>query len=306
MSLTGVTSSSRTLLCEHILHLHFGAAVGAVSSVLLNRGRLSYETLLRLVPRTLTQRSVQASLLVLVQHNCLFHVQDSDDGLEYFEMNVPEILQRRKIGSVAAMARDMYGKRGADAILRVLVNGKFRLSDLVADMSGESHASSSASPEYCEVVKTVYEILEARTFRPITRVDHTSKDDQDLQYEKQLLRQIKGPPGPKDIKRIKNEVMENRIRLDREHRDWGQDVDRYVELCEHLQLASTATAAASDSPSITESHSRVSCHTFCSSARELIVHQKRKSMASSSRHTKATVRPSSQYTSLRPLIERHT
>jgi len=232
-----VAASGKVALCEHIIFQHFGAAVGLVASILLARGRLSYETLLRLVPRTLNQRTVQASILVLVQHNCLYHVLDEEEGLEYFEMNVPEILERRKIGTYLALTREYWDKTAAEVVNAVISDGKIRLSSLVEDLtSGPSTSSKSANAlRYRTVVKAVYDLLVAEILRPVSRTDQTSASDQDLQFEKQLMRKLNGPAAAKELREINRQVVERRIELDSQTPDWGQDTDAYADLLAEME-----------------------------------------------------------------------
>lgn len=225
-------SSSRVALCEHILAEHFGAAVGKVASVLLARGRLAYETLIRLIPsRVLSQRAVMESLLVLVQHNCLYHVVDDQDGLEYFEINVEEVLLRRRYGYYMAVARDTWGKKGADVVARVLSEGKIQLATLVKDMHTLPNATSL---DRKQTVKTIYELLSAGVLRPVKAHDHSPSIDQDLQYERELTRQVKGPVTSRDVKYIKGKVEDRRREMLTEERVWGEDGEAYEALCQEI------------------------------------------------------------------------
>ena len=228
-------SSARFALAEHILHEHFGAAVGLVGSVLLVRGRLAYETLLRLMPITLNQTSVQAALLVLVQHNCLLHFLDDEDGLEYFELDLLEILDRRRYGHFLSLTRERWGKKAAEVVMRVLREGKIRLAILLED--SKTSAARFGDAEYQQTVKIVYEVLYAGLLLPVTRRQHTSDEDQDMQYQKQLLRQIKGVPQAKDLKDILKKVHERRMDLTAEKPEWGQDEAAYRNVCEGLEAS---------------------------------------------------------------------
>lgn len=78
-----------------------------VVSVLLTRGRLSLPQIHRYTQ--LKPRIARASILVLVQHNLLWHAQ-SDDGVEAFEFNVDECLARLRFGKVVFMAQQLFGK----------------------------------------------------------------------------------------------------------------------------------------------------------------------------------------------------
>jgi DNA-directed RNA polymerase III subunit RPC3 len=217
-------SSSKVALAEHILYEHFGAAVGVLGGILLARGRLSYETILRLLPRsTFKQATAQAALLVLVQHNCLYYVQDEEEGTEYFEMNLEAILQRRRYGQFMALTREHWGKRAFEVLQQVLVDGKSKLSNLLEDCS---HLADRT-----QTIKAIYDLLDAGVLQPVKASDQTSVEDQDLQLEKQMMREFKGPPTPKDLKQIKIDVEDRREKLRAEPRTWGKDHMSYVATC---------------------------------------------------------------------------
>lgn len=217
-------SSSKVALAEHVIYEHFGAAVGVVAGILLARGRLSYETLLRLLPRsTFTQATAQAALLVLIQHNCLYYFHDEEEGTEYFEMDLEEVLQRRRFGQFMALTREHYSKRAMEVLMRVLAEGKIKLDTLLEDCQD--------LPDERQTIRAIYELLDAGILRPVKLTDQMAQADQELQWEKQLLREVKGPPGPKDIKRIKEEVEEKRQELEKAPRSWGKDHETYVSTC---------------------------------------------------------------------------
>lgn len=259
-----VASSGEVALCEHIIFQHFGAAVGLVASILLARGRLSYETLLRLAPRSLKQSTVQASILVLVQHNCLYHVLDEEEGFEYYEVNVQEILERRKFGTYLAMTREIWDKDRvpAEVVSSVLAEGKIRLSTLIEDLTTSSPSTSSApfdSARHSKVVKAIFDLTQLGILRPVTRADQTSTSDQDLQYEKQLMRKLSGPASAKELRDILEQVAERRAELDGQIPDWGKDLDAYDDLCRSIK-EDEAAEAARDASSYSELDARPSEH----------------------------------------------
>lgn len=54
-------------------------------------------------------RIVRASILVLVQHNVVWHSQTEDEG-EVLEVNVDECLLRLRFGRVVWQAEELFGK----------------------------------------------------------------------------------------------------------------------------------------------------------------------------------------------------
>ena len=79
----------------------------AVASVLLTHGRLGFPQLVRFSKQK--PRTVRAAILVLVQHNLLWHAQSDDEG-EVFELNIDECLLRPRYGRYVWLAEQLYGK----------------------------------------------------------------------------------------------------------------------------------------------------------------------------------------------------
>lgn len=235
---------SKAVLAEHILYEHFGAAVGLIGSIFLARGRLSYEILLRLAPKTLRQSTIQASILTLIQHNCMYHVTDDDDGLEYFELILDEVLQRRRIGHFLSIARESWGSRGQDVAMRVLAEGKTKLANLLEDCLAAP--SSSSSQSYQQTVKAVYDMLESGALRPVILTDLIHVGDQDMQFMKRAIRAFPTAPQPKDLKDIKILMEKNRLDVDQKTPEWGRNPGVYQALCEDLEAVEQSRREEND------------------------------------------------------------
>ena len=120
-----------------------------MASALLTHGRLGLPQILRLTK--LKPRIVRASILVLVQHNLLWHAQSDDEG-QVFEINVEECLMRLRYGRYVWLAGQLYGEavrrcpirayastytsfQGADIVQLVLDHGKLRPPVMVSRLS---------------------------------------------------------------------------------------------------------------------------------------------------------------------------
>ena len=78
-----------------------------VASALLTRGRLP---LLQLVHFTgLKPRTVRQSILVLIQHNIVWHALTEDEG-EVLEVNTDECLTRLRFGRYVWQAEQLFGQ----------------------------------------------------------------------------------------------------------------------------------------------------------------------------------------------------
>jgi hypothetical protein len=75
--------------------------------VLLTRGRLSLPQLVRYA--ALKSRTVRAAVLVLVQHNILWHATTEEEG-EVLEFNIDECLMRLRFGRFVWQAEKLFGE----------------------------------------------------------------------------------------------------------------------------------------------------------------------------------------------------
>ncbi len=71
------------------------------------RGRLALPPLIRL--SQLKPRTARASILILIQHNILWHTK-GEDNIEMFEVNVDECLLRMRFGKFILLAEQKFGK----------------------------------------------------------------------------------------------------------------------------------------------------------------------------------------------------
>jgi hypothetical protein len=165
----------------------------------------------------------------------MYHVTDDDDGFEYFELILDEVLQRRRIGHFLAIARDSWGSRGQDVAMRVLAEGKTKLANLLDDCLAAP--SSSSSQSYQQTVKAVYDMLESGALRPVIPTDLISVGDQDMQFTKRAIRAMTYAPQPRDLKDIKGRMELNRSDTDTKPPEWGRNPGVYQALCEDLEAA---------------------------------------------------------------------
>ena len=71
------------------------------------RGRLALPPLIRL--SQLKPRTARTSVLILIQHNILWHTK-GEDNVEMFEVNVDECLLRMRFGKFILLAEQKFGK----------------------------------------------------------------------------------------------------------------------------------------------------------------------------------------------------
>lgn len=87
------------------------------------RGRLPLSQIIRFT--SLKPRIVRGALLVLVQHNILWHAQTEDEG-EVVEVNTDECLMRLRFGKFVWQAEQLFGKGVGDFIMfKLTFNNKY-------------------------------------------------------------------------------------------------------------------------------------------------------------------------------------
>lgn len=106
-------------------------SIKKLSSVLLARGRLSLGQIIRF--SELKPRTARACILILIQHNILWHTKGSDD-MEMFEVNIDECLMRIRFGRFIWLAEELFGKmvrrrcNSKSSILTSMIGGWYRSS----------------------------------------------------------------------------------------------------------------------------------------------------------------------------------
>ncbi|CDO70737.1 hypothetical protein BN946_scf184798.g52 [Trametes cinnabarina] len=194
-------------LCAEIVRSVFGPLTATVASVLLTHGRLGFPQLLRF--SRLKPRTVRAAILILVQHNLLWHAQSDDEG-EAFEMNIDECLMRLRYGRYVWLAERLYGKSGAEIVQLVLDHGKLRPPDIIAQASVYDPIKAPAV-----LSQTLHKLVEEGYLKPSTVLSHFSPRDKLIQYEAEEKRKISGFPTAREVREAK-EVAVARLKREEE------------------------------------------------------------------------------------------
>lgn len=128
-----------------------------MASVLLTKGRLPFPQIVRLA--SLKPRTARASILVLIQHNLLWHSK-GDDGREVFEINTDECIMRLRFGYFIWLSDQLYGalvrilrlasplvslmpSQAARIVSLILDHGKLRSADIISRLSAADAKSKS-------------------------------------------------------------------------------------------------------------------------------------------------------------------
>ncbi|KAH9951267.1 RNA polymerase III subunit RPC82-domain-containing protein [Amylocystis lapponica] len=194
-------------LSEQIVRSDFGPLAATVASVLLTRGRLPLLQLIRF--SGLKPRIVRGAILVLVQHNILWHAQSDDDG-EVLEINTEECLMRLRFGRYVWQAEQLYGKAGAEVVQLILDHGKLRPPDIISQLS--TYDPVKAPSVYSQAL---YKLVEASYLRPSTVLSHVSPRDKRMRYEAEERIKISGFPTAKELRQAK-ETADARLKREEE------------------------------------------------------------------------------------------
>ncbi|KAJ7771765.1 RNA polymerase III subunit RPC82-domain-containing protein [Mycena metata] len=199
-------------LCTQIIHSQFGPLTANVASVLLTRGRLTLPQIIRFT--SLRPRTVRASVLVLVQHNVLWHAQTEEEG-EVLEVNIEECLLRLRFGRFVWQAGQLFGEAGAEIVQLILDHGKLRPPDIISELSynDPKGSSRSAATVYSQAL---HALVAAAYLKPSTILSHISPRDKRIRYEAEEKQKISGFPTAKELREAKESAA---ARLKREEEE---------------------------------------------------------------------------------------
>lgn len=202
-------------LCYHIINAHFGPVTAQVASTLLIRGRLPLPQLARLTPGV-SPREVRLALLVLVQHNIVWHSEDEIDG-EVYEINWEEPVSRLRFGRYIMVVRDKLGDTAAEVLSFVLDNGKLKVGQVIESLAFED-------PKQVKKYRFAFHTLvDQKYLKPCTAKSHISPRDRLIQHEAQCKRERTNEGGnsiltPKELVEIKM-MAAKRIQQEEEEAD---------------------------------------------------------------------------------------
>ncbi|TFK25069.1 hypothetical protein FA15DRAFT_668942 [Coprinopsis marcescibilis] len=189
-------------LCTEIIDTQFGSLTSKVASVLLIRGRLSLPQIVRY--SGLKPRTIRACILILIQHNIVWHVQRDGDP-EMYEINVEECLLRLRYGRYIYYAESLFGNPGAEIVQIIMDHGKLRPPDILALL--HKHDSKVLA----QYKQALYKLVSGSYLKASTARSHVSPRDRQLQYEIEEIKKFNGHPTPKQIRELK-EVAEARLK----------------------------------------------------------------------------------------------
>ncbi|KAG6874316.1 hypothetical protein C0995_001541 [Termitomyces sp. Mi166 len=208
---SGMTDSHTGRLCVEIIHSHFGPITAVSSLILRNFAGLTFITLAVCSARSPdswsvapppTIRTVLSSVLILIQHNLLWHARTDEDG-EVLEVNVDECLMRLRFGTFVHQAEELFGKVASEIVQTILDHGKLRPPDVLSYLAVTLYT------------QTIHQLVSRSYLKPATVLSHVSPRDKRIQYEAEEKAKIVGFPTAKEIREAK-EVAEARLKREEE------------------------------------------------------------------------------------------
>ncbi|KAK1232514.1 RNA polymerase III subunit C82 [Marasmius sp. AFHP31] len=193
-------------LCAQIITTHFGPLTAKVAETLLTRGRLTFPTLVRF--SQLKPRTVRTSILVLVQHGCLWHA--TEDADEVLEFNIEECLNRLSFGFYAYQAQMLFGDAASEIVQLILDHGKLRPPDIMSYLVYDERKGNAV---YTQGLHT---LVSNHYLKPSTVLSHVSPRDKRIQYEADERAKLTGLPTSKQLREAKEAAY---ARLKREEED---------------------------------------------------------------------------------------
>ncbi|KZP23704.1 hypothetical protein FIBSPDRAFT_815444 [Athelia psychrophila] len=191
-------------LCVQITSSQFGPLTAKVASVLLTRGRLPLAHLVRFT--SLKPRTVRQAIIVLVQHNIVWHAVTEDEG-EVLEVNTEECLTRLRFGRYVWQAEQLFGVEGAEILQIILDHGKLRSSDILSKLP----AHHPKGPDAYQ--KVLHKLVTTTYLKPSTILSHVSPRDKRIKYEGEEKAKISGFPTAKELRQAA-EKAEARLKLE--------------------------------------------------------------------------------------------
>ncbi|KAG6333528.1 hypothetical protein ID866_5564 [Astraeus odoratus] len=153
-------------------------------------------------------RTLRAAILVLVQHNILWHAQTEDEG-EILEFNTAECLMRLRFGRYVWLADNVFGKSASEIVQLILDHGKLRPPDIISRLSIYDPKSSSMYSQ------SLYKLVSEAYLKPSTLLSHHSPRDKRIKYDVEEKAKITGFPTARELRQAK-EVAEARLKREEE------------------------------------------------------------------------------------------
>lgn len=219
-----MSDTQTRILCSQIIASHFGPLTCKVADALLTRGRLSFPSLVRYTQ--LKPRTVRASILVLIQHGCVWHAGGDEEG---FEFNADECLGRGMFGYYTHQAKVLFGEavcksnplfqcsfsnwlfveQASEIIQLILDHGKLKPPVIIAHLAFDAKGSSVYN-------QALHALVTQHYLKPSTVLSHLSPRDKRIQYEADERKKLGGLPTAKQYREAKEAAY---ARLKREEEE---------------------------------------------------------------------------------------
>ncbi|KAG4102583.1 RNA polymerase III subunit RPC82 helix-turn-helix domain-containing protein [Neocallimastix lanati (nom. inval.)] len=116
-------------LSKEIISDHFGPIVEKVCTSLISKGRLLISQLINITK--LTRRQIEEALFILIQQNIVKYAEKPRTQLNYYSVDINEVLMRIHFPIFINTIKEIFGKDGEEIAKLLLLHGRLSLTSLL-------------------------------------------------------------------------------------------------------------------------------------------------------------------------------
>ncbi|OUM59452.1 hypothetical protein PIROE2DRAFT_63775 [Piromyces sp. E2] len=151
-------------LPQEIISDHFGPIVEKVCTALISKGRLLISQIVNLTK--LTRRQVEESLFILIQQNIVKYAEKPRTQLNYYSVDVNEVLMRIHFPLFILTIKDIFGVDGEEIAKLLLLHGRLSLTTLLTYVEDKDSVKNT----FCSMVATGF-IIAVRPEDSVSMID---------------------------------------------------------------------------------------------------------------------------------------
>ncbi|CAJ0646479.1 1915_t:CDS:10, partial [Entrophospora sp. SA101] len=216
-------------LCSYIIRDDFGPVVEQVAKALLEKGRLTLQSIS--THSKLTISKTRECIFVLIQHNLVYWAEsrEGEKIFVYYSIEKNEIISRLNFGIYLKNANEWVGHRCSRKIVeQISLMGKTTFSSFIEELK-----LSKRTNQYKEYKACFIKMIEERYLSPVQFTDSKSAQDKASEAEeKELAKMTNFIPTKKQMSQVKAKLAyEKAVRPQRvSNADNTLDENQYYRL----------------------------------------------------------------------------
>ncbi|ORX45948.1 hypothetical protein BCR36DRAFT_106455 [Piromyces finnis] len=151
-------------LSKEITLDHFGPIVEKVYTALISKGRLLISQIINITK--LSRRQVEESLFILIQQNIVKYAEKPRTQLNYYSVDVNEVLMRIHFPLFILTIKDIFGVDGEEIAKLLLLHGRLSLTSLLTYVEDKDAIKNT----FCNMVANGF-IIAVRPEDSISMID---------------------------------------------------------------------------------------------------------------------------------------